>query len=247
MFQGLKGKVVLITGASGGLGSAMAQEFAARGCKIGLHYHAGAAAARALLKKLPAPGPHAALRADLRRNADCRRLIVDCVRRLGHIDILINNAGALIGQAPVDAVSERSFDEAFALHAKAPFLLSQAAFSIMKRRGGGRIINISSIGVKFAGFPNSAHYAAAKAALESLTLSFARAGAAHNILVNAIRPGVILTPFHDKAPKDMAKRIALIPLVRAGEPLDVARAALYLASQAGSFITGQILPVTGGE
>lgn len=245
----LSGKTVLITGASGGLGTAMANMFAEQGYRIGLHYHSDSASARKLLRQLPPPtqGQHALLHADLRRPTDCVRLVRECLRLCGGIDVLINNAGALIGQNKVDEITLSAWEETMRLTATAPFLLSQSAFHHMRRAGGGHIINISSVSVRFAGFPHSAHYAAAKSALESLTLSFARAGAEHGILVNAIRPGVILTPFHDKAPKDMAARVALIPLKRAGTTADIARLALYLASDAGEFITGQIISVTGGE
>src|SRR5207244_2365251 len=107
--------------------------------------------------------------------------------------------------------------------------------------GGGRIVNISSIGVKFGGSPTSLHYAAAKAALEAMTIGLARAGACDRILVNAIRPGVIATPFHDDVPADaIQRRVELIPLKRMGQPAEVASMVTYLLSPAASYITGQL-------
>ena len=119
----------------------------------------------------------------------------------------------------------------------------------MKEEGGGKIINISSIAAKYGGSSRSLHYGAAKAALESVTIGLARAGAQHNILVNVVRGGFIDTPFHEKlgASKNIEERINLIPLKRAGKPEDVARMVLFLASESGDFITGEILTVAGGD
>ncbi len=135
-----------------------------------------------------------------------------------------------------------------ALNAKAPFFLARRAFGAMQRRGGGKIINISSIAARYGGSSRTMHYGAAKAALESLTVGLARAGAPYRILVNAVQAGFIRTPFHRAIKgKDLARRIRMIPLQRAGEPDDVARVALFLASSAGDFITGQIVTVSGGD
>ena len=137
------------------------------------------------------------------------------------------------------------------MNAKAPFFLSGEVFDSMKDQGGGRIINISSVNVKYGGGAKSIHYVASKAALESITRGFAREGAKYNILVNTIRPGVIDTPMHTNirgySRKDFQKRIALVPLKRMGKPIDIARMALFLASEAGDFITGEIFTIAGGD
>ena len=119
----------------------------------------------------------------------------------------------------------------------------------MKAQGGGKIINISSIAAKYGGSVKSLHYGAAKASLEAITIGLARFGAPYNILVNAIRGGFIDTQFQNRyaKEKDLKSRIALIPLKRPGKPDDIAHAVLYLASEAGNFITGEILTIAGGD
>jgi 3-oxoacyl-[acyl-carrier protein] reductase len=164
------------------------------------------------------------------------------------LDGLVNNAGAVIGAVPFTELDESAWGQTFLLNAESPFFLAQAAFKHMQKAGEGRIVNISSVGVKFGGSPRTLHYSAAKAALEAVTLSLAKAGAAHHILVNAIRPGVIATSFHTvKSKQEWDARVQLIPLKRAGSPLDVARMVLYLLSSGGDFITGQVFAVSGGE
>jgi 3-oxoacyl-[acyl-carrier protein] reductase len=118
----------------------------------------------------------------------------------------------------------------------------------MQKAGGGKIINISSVGVKFGGSLSTLHYSAAKMALEGISAGLAKAGAQSQILVNAIRPGIIDTPFHIvKSGQEWDARVRLIPLRRAGMPLDIARMILFLLSPAGDFITGQVFSVSGGE
>ena len=121
----------------------------------------------------------------------------------------------------------------------------------MKEHGGGRIINISSVNVKYGGSAKSMHYVASKAALDNLTLGFAREGAKYNILVNSIRCGLIDTQMRAKtegySEEDLKRRIDMVPLKRMGQPIDIARMALFLASEAGNFITGEIFTVAGGD
>lgn len=248
MFNGLRGKTVLITGATGGIGSAMVRLFASQGSRLGIHYRDNRRAAEGLEAEARRNGTEAhVFQGDLLEFRCCVRLVRSCIDHFGAIDILINNAGAVMGPAELTRLSEDAWDQTIALNAKAPFVLSREAFAHMKRRGG-KIINISSIAVKYGGSPHTLHYAAAKAALEALTRGMARIGAPHRILVNAIRGGFIDTPFHRTMKRrGISERIRLIPLKRAGQPLDVARAALFLASEAGDFITGEILTVAGGD
>jgi len=249
MFEGVRRKRVLITGASGGIGRSLVEVFAAQRARIGVHYkrhHREAAAARQAVVR--AGGEAEVFQADLLDHAACRQLVRCFVKRFGGIDVLINNAGAIMGPREFSRLDESSWNRTLALNAKAPFFLSREAFARMKRQGGGKIINISSISVKYGGSSRTMHYGAAKAALEAITVGMARAGAPHGILVNAIRAGFIDTAFHRRmSRRDVAERIRLIPLRRAGRPADVARAALFLASEAGDFITGEILTVGGGD
>ncbi len=267
MFESIKGKRVLITGATGGMGSAMAELFAEYGATVGLHYHKNKEEAERLLASIlkktknaysalqsnsgPAGSGQAEIfQADLSEEKDRKELLISFEKKFGGIDVLINNAGAVYEYAHFSELKEESWEGTFDLNAKAPFYLSGGAFDSMKQ-SGGRIINISSANVEYGGSPKSMHYVASKAALESITRGFAKIGAKDNILVNAIRCGVIDTPMRNRIPgyneKDYQNRIAMIPLKRAGAPLDIARMALFLASEAGDFITGEIFTVAGGD
>ncbi|MEK7857787.1 MAG: SDR family oxidoreductase [Elusimicrobiota bacterium] len=241
----LEGQVALVTGASGGIGAAIAKALAGQGCAVGLHYSSNGSSAKALAAKLNAIGGRAkTLKADLLKDGAPRQLVSACVKEFGRLDILVNNAGAVLGDEHFLDLSERDWARTLRLNAEAPFFLTQEAFRVMKT--GARVINISSVAAQFGGSSRSIHYGAAKAALEAMTRGFAREGAGRRILVNAIRAGVIDTAFHDKFRKNMGPRIEMIPLKRMGRAEDVAAMALYLAVD-GGFTTGQVLCVTGGE
>jgi 3-oxoacyl-[acyl-carrier protein] reductase len=241
----LEGKAALVTGASGGIGSAIAKSLAGQGCAVAVHYSSDAASAKAVAAKIKAMGGRAELfKADLLATNAPRKLIAACLKKFGRLDILVNNAGAILGGEHFLEMPLKSWEKTFRLNAEAPFSLTREAFRVMKP--GARIINISSVAAQFGGSARSIHYGASKAALEALTRGFAREGSGKGILVNAIRAGVIDTPLHGKFRKNMAERVAKIPLKRMGRPEDVASLALHLAAD-GDFITGQIISVTGGE
>ena len=148
----------------------------------------------------------------------------------------------------MDELDENAWDTTFQVNVKAPWLLSRASLLIMTQQGAGRIINISSIGVKFGGGITTVHYSASKAALEALTKSFAKAGATSNVLVNTVRAGVTDTAFHERIGRtDLSSRAELIPLQRLAQPSEISAAVLFLASDQSSYITGTTLTVAGGE
>jgi len=181
---------------------------------------------------------------------EIQKLIEEFVAKYGGIDIVINNAGAIIGNEGFLDLNEDSWDKTFALNARAPFFITQRVFPIMIGQRTGKIINISSISAKYGGAATSMHYACSKAALDCMTVGMAREGAPHNILVNSIRAGFIDTPVHsrnNRTAKDVEERIKKIPLNRAGKPQDIAGMVLFLASSAGDFITGEIFTVAGGD
>jgi len=241
----LEGKAALVTGASGGIGSAIAKALAGQGCAVAVHYSSGAASAKAVAARIVAMGGRAELfKADLLAAGAPKALVAACVKRFGRLDILVNNAGAILGGDHFLDLSEKDWTRTLRLNAEAPFFLTREAFRVMKN--GSRVVNISSVAAQFGGSARSIHYGASKAALEAMTRGFAREGAPLGILVNAIRAGVIDTPLHGKFRKDMAKRVAMIPLKRMGRPEDVASMVLHLAAD-GDFITGQTISVTGGE
>ncbi|MBI4348177.1 MAG: SDR family oxidoreductase [Elusimicrobia bacterium] len=241
-------RVALITGASGGVGSALARAFAADGWTLALHCGAREARARRLAAELRRAGGKAEVfRADFRDLRRAQALVERVTSKLGRLDLLVNNAASMADYRDFLELSPAAWEEAFRVNVTAVFLLSREAFKAMKRRGGGRIINISSIAAKYGGSPKSLHHGASKAAVEAITAGLARFGAPHKILVNAIRLGVIDTDIHRRLKRDMKSRVRLIPLKRMGRPEEVARMAVFLAGPGGSFITGQVLPVTGGE
>lgn len=248
MFKTIRDKKVLITGASGGIGSSMALLFAKHGAVLGLHYNSEKEVADSLVLEVEKSGAQASLfQADLLRESG-ETLVEAFIDHFGGIDILINNAGAVFGFKDFLELDDKSWEKTFKLNAQAPFFMARRAFACMKKNDGGKIINISSVAAKYGGSERSLHYGAAKAALEAETIGLARAGAKYNILVNAVRGGVIDTPFHRKlGSKNIEERVQLIPLKRAGRPEDVASMALFLASEGGDFITGEIIAVAGGD
>lgn len=242
----LDGKRALVTGASGGIGREIAKLFALEGAVVGVHYNRDAASAKRVVREIEALGGKAELlQADLSKPAACRTLVRRFARKAG-LDVLVNNAGAVAGYGDYSKLSESDWDATFAVNARAPFTLSKEALALMRR--DGRIINVSSVSAKYGGSANTLHYGASKAALESLTVGLARLAAKRGILVNALRPGFIDTDVHKALGRaDVERRIAMIPLGRAGKPEEVAQAALFLASDAASYVTGQILSVAGGD
>lgn len=252
IFKDIGNKKVLITGASGGMGTSMAKLFASYGACVGLHYRSGREKAMKLLKEIRENSGKAELfQGNLLDQSVRKNLVKSFVKIFGRIDVLINNAGAIYDYKHFSELDEKSWDCTFGLNVKAPFYLSASAFQHMKETGGGRIINISSANVKYGGSARSLHYNSSKAALDNLTIGFSREGAKYNILVNSIRCGVIDTPMRTKIKgyneSNFKKRIELIPLKRVGQPIDIARMVLFLASESGNFITGEIFTVAGGD
>lgn len=249
MSGSLAGQVALVTGASGDIGASVARTLAAAGAGIVLHHHQGAERVHALADELSAVGGRAVVvGADLQQAAACARLVHVGFAAFGRLDVVVNNAGGIIGPKPFAELDHDSWAATMMLNAGAPLFVAQAAFELMHAAGGGRIINISSVSAKYGGSATTLHYGCAKAAVEALTVGLARLGAPRHILVNCVRAGFIDTRLHVGLGRTSTDdRVALIPLERAGQPIDVARAVHFLASNGGNFITGQILSVTGGE
>lgn len=244
-------KRVLVTGASGGIGAAIAKLFGREGASIGVHYRNNVTEATRVAEHIKTVGGKAALlKLDLLAPEAPKQLIQSFISLFGGLDILINNAGGCEEYVDFRDLSEDEWEKTLALNAKVPLWLSREAWPYMLDAGKGRIINISSVSVKYQS-AIGLHYRAAKAALESVTLALAREGAKKNILVNAIRPGVIETSMYKKlkgyGDDRLRTRIAMIPIGRAGKVDEVAQLALFLASEGGSYITGEIIAVAGGD
>ena len=243
----LKNKYVLVTGASSGIGFQIAKDFLLEGAFVGVHYHDNLNGAKRLLKY--AKNKQCKIfKSDFSKSEEVSALWNEFILwSKGHIDVLVNNAS--FGKfTSFENLSEEDWDRTFQVNLKAVFQLSRAAFPIMSKKKNGRIINISSGGWKYGGGKTSVHFGASKAALEALTMAFAKIGAPHNVLVNAIRPGVTDTPFHKKIGRnDLSERINLVPLKRIAKSSEISHTVLFLASSKSSFITNTIISVTGGE
>lgn len=244
------GKVVMITGASKGIGRAMAKGFADSGAKVVINYNSSQAEAESLLKDIHKNGGEAIIvQADVSKKEDVDRLFDQALDAYGRIDVLVNNAGALLQRASIEEYAEEMWDRVYAVNIKSAFLCSQKVIPIMKKQGGGKIINLSSQAARNGGGSGSVPYASAKGAVLTFTKGLAKELAPHNILVNAIAPGVIATPFHDEyTPPELRKKItANIPLGREGTPEECVGATLLLASSAADYITGETIEVNGGN
>lgn len=249
MFENLTGKRILVTGASSGIGACIAGLLGSCGAFVGVHYRDNEKGAQDIAGNISKQGGKAELlQGDLLLASVRTDLLKSFADTFGGIDVLVNNAGGVYGPKHFLELDEESWDNTLALNVKAPFFLAKGAFSLMAEQRGGKIINISSISAKYGGSPQTLHYGAAKAALDSLTVGLASAGARYNILVNSVRGGVVDTPFHKKMGRNsLDDRIKLVPLKRAGQPLDIARMVLFLVSEAGDYVTGEIFTIAGGD
>lgn len=232
------GQVVLVTGASGGLGQGMVRAFAAAGAKVGVHYHANRAGAQALATEIGG----VAFAADLAQESQSTQLIAEVAAALGPIDVLVNNAG-LQPVLPFTAITGEAMTGMLAANVGGPMALMRA---LAQAGRPGSVINIASIeGLQPAA--GHAHYAASKAALIMLTRAAALELGSAGLRVNAISPGLIDSgALAEHWPEGVARWLASAPLGRLGSPADIADAALFLASDASRWITGANLVVDGG-
>ena len=223
-------RTVLVTGSTGGIGREIALEFAKEGWNVLCHYFSSGEKAEKLKKGIEKYGVDCRLlKADLSKDESISEIISKTKKY--RIDSLINNAGSYIASMHFRKLNLNEIKEVFMVNTFAPILIASEIFKTMKNRKFGRIVNISSIAAKYGGSARSMHYGCSKRALEGLTKTLAREGSSYNILVNTIRPGVIDTDFHKKYPKNMKKRIELIPLKRMGLPKDIAKMTYYLVRE----------------
>lgn len=245
----LKGKVVLVTGASTGIGAACAKSFGALGCKVAVHYNSSKAAAMAVAEAVEIAGGEALLvQGDLRVSAECERVVAETAKRFMRIDVLINNAGALIKRVPITDVSDEIFDDIVGLNVRSMMMCTKYAVPHMTR--GGSIINLTSIAARNGGGPGASLYAGSKGFVSTATKSLAKELVGRQIRVNAVSPGVITTPFHDKfsTPEQLEAMRLTIPMCRLGTADECVGAFIYLASEKlSSYVTGQIIEVNGGQ
>ena len=242
----LAGKVALVTGASRGIGKAIACKLAREGAKVIINYNGSKEKAEAVKSEIEAAGGQAEVyQCDVSDYTACETFIQTVIKEEGSLDILVNNAG-ITKDGLLMKMSEEDFDKVLETNLKGAFNTIRFASSQMLRQKGGRIINMSSV-VGVSGNAGQANYAASKAGVIGLTKAAARELASRGITVNAIAPGFIETDMTDVL-SDKVKEAseAQIPLGHFGKPEDVAAAAAFLASEEAGYITGQVLHVDGG-
>lgn len=248
----LQGRTALVTGASRGIGSAIARAYARRGMRVAVHYNGGEAEARAVVAGLPncAAGPHIMVQADVARPDSVRGMVESAAAAFGRLDVLVNNAG-VFEAVPFDTPDyadwqagwRRTLDTNLMSAVNATF----CALPQMKRQGGGKIINIASRSA-FRAETDAPAYAVSKAGMVSLTRCLARAEAHNNILSYCIAPGWVETAMAREGMATMSADIlGQIPMGRIASVEDVAGVALFLASDAADYLTGVTIPVTGGS
>lgn len=246
----LAGKAVLITGASSGIGAALARAFAAQGALVGLHYNSGAEAAQAIAQEIEAAGGRVVtVKADAARSEEMAAAVDKVAESFGRLDGLINNAGSMIGRVLYEDMSDAHYDKVMDVNGRSVVSTSRAALPHIKRQGGF-IINTTSVAARTGGTAGSGIYGSSKAFVAAVTKGMALEFGKHAIRVNAVAPGVIVTPFQDRYALDgqLEQVAASVPLKRTGTPQDCVGAYLFLASDMLSgYITGQTIDVNGGQ
>jgi len=239
----------VVTGASTGIGRAIAVMFAQAGADVGIHYAENQKEAEETAAQVRARGHKAVLvRGNFCEPKEAARAVTDAIHELGGmLDILVNNAGSLLQRVPFEEMAPKLWDDVINVNLTSVFHATQAALPHF--RPGGRIVNIASLAALNGGGPSAFAYAAAKGGVISMTRSLAKEFATRGIRVNAVAPGVIVTPFHERfsTPERLEQVRQSLPLRRLGTPEDCAGAVLYLVSRLGNHITGEVIEVNGGE
>jgi 3-oxoacyl-[acyl-carrier protein] reductase len=244
-------QVVLVTGASSGIGAAVAEGFARRGARVVVHYNRNRDGAEKVVTAIQeAGGTAASAAADLAQPTEAARLVDDVLSRHDRLDVLVNNAGDLLGRIPVTEMSDEDFRRVMDVNMTSVFAMSRQAVPVMRRQGSGSIINVTSVAARTGGGGGSVAYATSKGAVSTFTRGLAKELAPEGIRVNAVSPGVITTPFHERNTTDAQMDVMLssVPMGRFGRPDECVGAVLFLASPAMSgYITGQVLEINGGQ
>ncbi|MSP50658.1 MAG: SDR family oxidoreductase [Alphaproteobacteria bacterium] len=246
----LSGKAALVTGSSTGIGAAVAAAYGRAGMNVAVHYNRSREAAEKVAENVRAGGGKAVvLGGDARDPERVHGLVRETVDAFGRLDVLVNNAGSVIGRFKIEDSSDAFLTDMLDTNVRHVVAACRAAIPIMRKQGGGRIINTSSIAARGGGGGGSILYAACKGFVSTFTRGLAKEVARDGIRVNAVAPGVIMTALQDKftPPEQIAAAIAQTPMGRTGSAEECVGAYLYLASEAMSgFVTGQILEVNGG-
>ncbi|RFU63237.1 3-oxoacyl-[acyl-carrier-protein] reductase [Peribacillus saganii] len=242
----LEGKTALVTGASRGIGKEIALELARQGANVAINFAGSEAKANEVADEIKAMGRDSCtIQCDVSNSESVTDMVKAVIERFGSLDILINNAG-ITRDNLLMRMKEEEWDDVINTNLKGVFLCTKAVTRQMMKQRSGRIINIASI-VGVSGNPGQANYVAAKAGVIGLTKTAAKELASRGITVNAIAPGFITTDMTDKLTEEVKEAmLKQIPLARFGDPKDIAVTAAFLASEGGSYMTGQTLHVDGG-
>jgi 3-oxoacyl-[acyl-carrier protein] reductase len=243
------GEVAWVTGSSKGIGRAASIGLAEEGCDVVVHYGGSEVEAREVAEQVKTYGRDALLvQGDVADSGDVRRMVREVEEHYGRVDILVNNAGSMVERLTLAEMTEDVWDRTMEVNLKSVYLCSQAVLPMMKRQGKGRIINMSSVSARSGGSPSSIAYATAKGGVSTLTLAMSKELAPEGILVNAVAPGRIDTPFHEEFTPDEKREEAKegILLGREGTAEEVVGAVLFLASSYSSYVLGEVLEVGGG-
>ncbi len=237
----LSGKVAIVTGASNGIGQAIAERLAEDGAIVVVNYSKSSEKAQQVVVGIQGKGGKAlALQADMSQVTEARRLVIDTVRQFNRLDILVNNAGKFMPK-PLDETTEEDFDGVIALNAKGPYFAMQEAAKVLK--DGGRIVNISTGGTHLH-FPGATAYLGSKAALEQYTKGLAQELASKGVTVNTVSPGFTETGMMTEEYRQIG--IQLTPMKRLGVPKDIADVVAFIVSEEARWLTGQTIQVGGG-
>ncbi len=245
----LEGQVALITGASSGIGRATAEAFAREGASVAVNYCKNRSGAEQAVETIRKIGREAvAVKADVTQSAEVKQMMKTVLQKWGRIDILVNNAGDLLARRTLVDMTEEYWDQVMDLNLKSVFLCVEAIWRHMAERKSGCIINVASIAGRNGGGLGAAAYSAAKGGMITYTKALAKELAPYGIRVNAINPGVIATPYHERysPPEVFQKFIAAIPMGRAGTSEEIADVIVFLASPAARYMTGEAVEVNGG-
>ena len=249
-FFDFTGKVVLVTGASSGIGRATAELFGRCGASVAITYLNNKAGADEAVAGISAGGDRVAMavKADVTKNSEVEQMIREVENGLGPVDILINNAGSLVERLKTLEMTEQRWNEVMNLNATSAFFAAKAVIPKMLEKGSGVIVNVTSIAGRNGGALGSIHYSSAKAAILTMTKGLAKEFATQGIRVNAVSPGVINTPYHETftTPEIMQNLRKAIPMGREGRPDEVATVIAFLASEASSYLCGETIEVNGG-
>lgn len=242
-------KVVWITGSSTGIGKAVALSFAQNGADVVVHCNRNKEAGAKLVQEIESMGRKSLLvEGDVADSAQVNAMAQQIENTFGRIDILINNAGAMIKRVRLEDLDEETLDRIINVNLKSVFLVTKATLPLLKKQQGSKIINFTSIAARNGGGIGSSAYASAKGGVSTFTKSLAKELAEYGINVNAIAPGLIKTPFHEGITNEemFVTMASQIPLKREGNPRDLVGATLLLASDYAAYITGEIIEVNGG-